>query len=102
MKKEEQKGSKTILRRKIPVSVTTVVVLSSEISLYYVKFMFYIKYNGKGLPSRRPETVRNKTIMNRKTLKYQRMPRNAVNPGIDILVLECSLGLLLFIFRYPN
>lgn len=70
--------------------ITTEGVLSFDTFLYYVKFMYCIKHNGKELPSRSPETMRHKKIRSSKTLNYQRMPRNAMDTGKDTLMLECS------------
>lgn len=47
---ERKTGSKTILRRKIPVLITIVVVLSFETFLYYMKFMCCINHSGRELP----------------------------------------------------
>lgn len=55
-----------------------------------------------GQPSERSETWRQNPIKNSKTSSYQRMPGNVMYAGGNTVVLECSLGLLFFIFWCPN
>lgn len=102
MGKKEENVSKIILRRKAHIyNYSGGIQLWDIYTLCEIHVLLNKTWSTK-VPLKKLRSGRHETIRDSIPWSYQRMPGNVLNAGKNAVILEYSLGFLLFLFWYPN